>query len=70
MFGALALLAALQAAAAARRRDPEAAYAPGSWLGSIAGALAGAALFGGSPLTAVFWLALGVAAADSREVTT
>jgi O-antigen ligase len=70
LLGALALLAALRAAAAARRRDPEAAYAPGSWLGAIAGALAGAALFGGSPLTAVFWLALGVVAADSREVTT
>ena len=40
-----------------------AAYVPLGWLAVIAGALAGAALFGGSPLAALFWLTLGVAAA-------
>jgi len=64
LFAALALLAVRRAAAAALRRDPDAAFVPGAWLGAIAGALAGAALFGGSPLTAVFWLALGLAAAS------
>jgi O-antigen ligase len=41
----------------------EHAYVPLAWFASIAGALAGAALFGGSPLTAIFWLTLGVVAA-------
>ena len=40
---------------------------PLGWLAVIAGAIAGAALFGGSPLAALFWLALGVAAARPRE---
>ena len=39
------------------------AYLPLSWLAGIAGALSGAALFGGAPLTAAFWLTLGVVAA-------
>jgi O-antigen ligase len=69
IFLALGLLAARRAAEATHRRDPDGAYVPGSWLGSIAGALTGAALFGGSPLTAVFWLALGVAAADPEAKT-
>jgi hypothetical protein len=33
----------------------------------MAGALAGAALFGGAPLTALFWLTLGVVAADPER---
>ena len=41
----------------------ELAYVPAAWLAGLAGALAGAALFGGAPLTAMFWLTLGVAAA-------
>lgn len=64
LFAAVALLAIQRSATASRRADPDAAYMPAAWLGSIAGALAGAALFGGSPLTAAFWLALGVAAAQ------
>ena len=36
--------------------------APG-WVAGMAGALAGAALFGGSPLASLFWLTLGVVAA-------
>ena len=67
VFAALALLAAWRAAATIRRRWPEAAYVPAAWLASLGGALAGAALFGGSPLTAVFWLTLGVVAAEVRR---
>lgn len=64
VFGALALLAGLRAAAATRRRWPDAAYVPAAWLASLGAALAGAALFGGSPLSAIFWLTLGVVAAE------
>ena len=45
----------------------EQAYVPLGWLAVIGGAIAGAALFGGSPLSALFWLALGVAAARPGE---
>ena len=51
------------AAAAAAGASPDAAYVPAAWLAAVAGALAGAALFGGAPLTALFWLTLGVVAA-------
>lgn len=64
LFAALALLAVRRAVAAARLGAGDAAYVPAAWLGAVAGALAGAALFGGSPLTAAFWLALGVVAAE------
>ena len=66
-FLAAALLALRQAVRAglrwARERTSELAYVPAAWLAGLAGALAGAALFGGAPLTATFWLTLGVAAA-------
>jgi hypothetical protein len=64
VFTLLAAIAAWRAARAARRRDADSAYVPALWLASLGGALAGAALFGGSPLTAVFWLTLGVVAAE------
>jgi len=64
IFLALALVAVRTAAATARRRWADAAYLPSALLGSLAGAIAGAALFGGSPLTALFWLTLGLVAAD------
>ena len=63
-FAALAVLAALRAAGHAKRDEGDAAYVPAGWLAASAGALAGAALFGGSPLTAAFWLTLGVVAAE------
>jgi O-antigen ligase len=44
----------------------ELAYVPAAWLFGITGALAGAALFGGAPLTATLWLTLGVVAAAPR----
>lgn len=64
VFLLLAVLAALRAARAAGRRLADAAYMPLAWLASLAGVLAGAALFGGSPLAAIFWLTLGVVAAE------
>jgi hypothetical protein len=67
LFLALAVAAARTAVAVARRwprdgPDDLGAYVPAAWLASLAGALAGAALFGGIPLTAIFWLTLGVVA--------
>jgi len=46
------------------RDDPDdlAAYLPAAWVGALAGGLAGAALFGGVPLAAIFWLTIGIAA--------
>ncbi|HST16920.1 MAG TPA: hypothetical protein VLK36_04580 [Gaiellaceae bacterium] len=44
------------------RTDEALAYLPLAWAASLAGALAGAALFGGIPMTAIFWFTLGVAA--------
>ncbi len=46
------------------RNDPDelAAYLPAAWVAALAGGLAGAALFGGVPLAAIFWLTIGVAA--------
>lgn len=46
------------------RGDPDepAAYLPAAWVGALVGGLAGAALFGGIPLAAIFWITLGVAA--------
>ena len=64
LFGALAVLAAARAASRAREASGDAAYVPGGWLGATSGAIAGAALFGGSPVTAIFWLTLGVVAAQ------
>ena len=66
-FLAAVLLAVRQAVRAgvrwAREGEwSELAYVPAAWLAGLGGALAGAALFGGAPLTGMFWLALGVAA--------
>jgi O-antigen ligase len=69
LFALLGVVAVRRAAAAVRRRDTDAAYLPPAWLASLAGVLAGAALFGGSPLTAVFWLTLGVVAAEPEAQT-
>jgi O-antigen ligase len=42
--------------------DEAVAYVPAAWTASLAGALSGAALFGGIPLMSIFWLTLGVVA--------
>lgn len=71
VFLAVALLAVRNAVQAGLRwprsgERAELAYVPAAWLTGLAGALAGAALFGGAPLTATFWLTLGVVAAAPR----
>jgi hypothetical protein len=64
---ALLALAARQALLSALRwprgPDSEWAYIPSAWLAALVGALAGAALFGGTPIAGIFWLTLGVVAA-------
>jgi hypothetical protein len=67
---ALGVSAVRDAARAARRRsladaDELAAFLPAGWLASLGGALAGAALFGGRPIAALFWLTLGLVAAGA-----
>jgi hypothetical protein len=66
VFLVLAALTVRRALVAARSwsrgRFDQQAYVPAGWVGSTGGALAGAALFGGSPLAALFWLTIGVAA--------
>ena len=66
-FLVVAILTVRRAIGAGRRwsggRFEEQAYVPAGWVGSSGGAMAGAALFGGSPLAALFWLTVGVAAA-------
>jgi O-Antigen ligase len=69
VFLVLAGLAARAAAIAGRRPRPgerwaEQAFVPVAWLSALGGAIAGAALFGGSPLAALFWLTLGIVAAS------
>ena len=68
LFVLIAFLAVRLALRAALRAPPDpervryGLVAPG-WVAGMAGALAGAALFGGSPLASLFWLTLGVVAA-------
>jgi hypothetical protein len=67
LFLALAVIAARTAFRVGRAwprggPDEALAYLPIAWLAAIAAALAGAALFGGIPLMALFWLTLGVVA--------
>ena len=66
LFVLLAALAVGRAILAPRRRPGERGYVPAAWLGALAGALAGAALFGGSPITAMLWLTLGLIAVESE----
>ena len=51
VFGALAVLAVGRAARRVRLASGDAAYIPAGWLAQRPGRIAGAALFGGSPLT-------------------
>jgi hypothetical protein len=67
LFVWLAVVVVRAAASVGRRwprDDPDEliAYVPAAWTASIAGALAGAALFGGIPLVGFFWLVLGAVA--------
>jgi hypothetical protein len=68
LFLALAALAVRGAMIAGRRPQPgepwgAQAFVPVAWLSTLGGAVAGAALYGGSPLAALFWLTLGIVAA-------
>ncbi len=56
--------AAVRVAKTWPRDDPDepAAYLPAAWVAALAGGLAGAALFGGIPLAAIFWLTIGTTA--------
>jgi hypothetical protein len=45
--------------------DELAAYLAGPWLASLLGVIAGSALFGGTPIAALFWLTFGLVAASS-----
>jgi len=67
LFLVLAAIAVRTVVGVARRwpragPDESLAFLGALWVASLAGALAGAALFGGIPLAAIFWLTLGVAA--------
>jgi hypothetical protein len=55
---------AVRVARAWPRGDPDepAAYLPAAWVAALAGGLSGAALFGGIPLAAIFWITIGVTA--------
>jgi hypothetical protein len=68
LLGAASAWAALRTAR--RWRDgaghADVGYVPATWLLTVVGALAGTALFGGTPLAALFWLVLGVVAAGQR----
>jgi O-Antigen ligase len=67
LFVALAVVTVRAAARVARawpREDPDelAAYLPAAWVAALAAGLLGAALFGGIPLAAIFWITIGVTA--------
>jgi hypothetical protein len=67
LFLVLAAVTVRTAARVARSRprdDPDepAAYLPAAWIAALAGGLTGAALFGGIPLAAIFWITIGVTA--------
>jgi O-Antigen ligase len=64
LLGAIAVRTAFRVGRAwpAGAPDEDLAYVPAGWIASLAGALAGAALFGGIPLAGIFWLTLGVVA--------
>jgi O-Antigen ligase len=73
LFALVAFLASRAAVRVGLRgaREPgllEQGLVPAGWLAGMAGALAGAALFGGSPLASLLWLTLGVAAATPSIV--
>ncbi len=56
--------AAVRVARTWARDDPDApaAYLAAAWVAALAGGLTGAALFGGIPLAAIFWITIGVTA--------
>ena len=70
LFAALLVAAARAAVKSARAWPPGdsdelAAYLGAPWLASLVGAIAGSALFGGTPMAALFWLTFGLVGALS-----
>ena len=68
VFGAVAVPAVGTAVRPARRwagpaDDELAGYLPAGWVAALAGTLAGSALFGGTPIAALFWVTLGLVGA-------
>jgi hypothetical protein len=51
-----------------RGPDDLPAYVPAAWTSALAGTLAGSALFGGTPIGAIFWLTIGAVAATAALV--
>ena len=64
VFAFVTVRTAVRVAAAWPRGDPDepAAYLPAAWVAALAGGLSGAALFGGIPLAAIFWITIGMTA--------
>ena len=64
VLGFVTVRAAARVARTWPRDDPDepAAYLPAAWVGALVGGLAGAALFGGIPLAAIFWITIGLTA--------
>ena len=64
LLAAVTVRTAVRVARTWPRDDPDepAAYLPAAWIAALAGGLTGAALFGGIPLAAIFWITIGVTA--------
>ena len=64
VFAFVTVRTAVRVALTWPRGDPDeaAAYLPAAWVAALAGGLSGAALFGGIPLAAIFWITIGVTA--------
>ncbi len=64
VFAFVTVRTAVRVAGAWPRGDPDepAAYLPAAWIAALAGGLSGAALFGGIPLAAIFWITIGMTA--------
>jgi hypothetical protein len=64
VFAVVTVRTAVRVALTWPRGDPDeaAAYLPAAWVAALAGGLSGAALFGGIPLAAIFWITIGVTA--------
>jgi hypothetical protein len=67
LFVALFVALAVTSLRATRRAFTRRTVVPAAWIGANVGALAGDALFGGTPLGALFWLVSGLAVATAFD---
>ena len=67
LFVALFVALAATSLRATRRAFTRRTVVPAAWIGANVGALAGDALFGGTPLGALFWLVSGLAVATAFD---